>query len=62
MRNKCQDYEATLRKELKIVDRQEAVLLRMASGQKSSRWKQILVNKVLPKMYGNLQNAEKALG
>lgn len=57
MRNKCHDYEVTLRKELKIVDRQEAALLRMASGQKSSRWKQILVNKVPPKMYGNLQKA-----
>lgn len=41
MRNKCQDYEATLRKELKIADRQKTALLCMVFGQKSSGWKQI---------------------
>ena len=57
MRDKNLKYDSALRKELKVIERQEAALQRSADKQNPSKLKRALEDKVPQKVYENLQKA-----
>ncbi len=57
MRDKNACYEAAIRKELKIVEKREEALRRMAAAQNQPKWKSVLKDKIPQKVYDKLQKA-----